>query len=140
VITKKVCPLVVRQATSRLEVLAFEYPLAGKQLIKGSIEENENELDAAKRELCEESGLHLDNDFIFLIRSTEIVCNQEWVFFRGKTGGLPDRWDHFCHDDRGHWFRLFWQPLDQPLSDDWHISFRNVFKLIRSVRVNDKLI
>lgn len=52
----KACPVVLRR-TGDLEVLAFEHPLAGFQLVKGSIEQDESPAAAAVRELLEESGL-----------------------------------------------------------------------------------
>ena len=54
----KVCPVVVRLCDGRREVLAFVHPVAGKQFVKGTIESGENPLDAARRELREESGLN----------------------------------------------------------------------------------
>ena len=113
------------------EVLEFQHPLAGKQLLKESVKENETEMSAAKRELFEESGLRLKHEFVLLARSTEIVPDQEWTLFLGTANDLPDRWTHFYDDDGGHLFEFFWQPLDQPLSDKWHCSYRKTVDLVR---------
>ena len=52
----KACPVVLRRV-DKLEVLALEHPLAGFQLVKGSIEHDESPAAAAARELLEESGV-----------------------------------------------------------------------------------
>lgn len=54
---QKACPIVYRRCDGGAEVLAFIHPSAGKQFVKGTIEPGETPLDAADRELWEESGL-----------------------------------------------------------------------------------
>jgi 8-oxo-dGTP pyrophosphatase MutT (NUDIX family) len=51
----KACAIVIR-APAAIEVLAFEHPLAGLQLVKGTIEAGETPQQAAVRELREEAG------------------------------------------------------------------------------------
>ena len=113
---RKAVPVVTRRGGT--EILAFEHPMAGKQLVKGTIEAGESAIDAAARELFEESGLRLD-DFAFVAASQDIVQGQEWVFFHHAAKGLPDRWVHHCLDDGGHDFRFFWHPLSLK-SEGWH--------------------
>lgn len=52
----KSCPVVLR-GRETLEILAFEHPLAGLQLVKGSVEPGEPTDLAAIRELKEEAGI-----------------------------------------------------------------------------------
>ena len=52
----KACPVVLRRGQT-LEILAFEHPLAGLQLVKGSVEPGEPTDVAAVRELFEEAGI-----------------------------------------------------------------------------------
>ena len=52
----KACPVVFRDASMR-QILAFEHPEAGVQLVKGRIEPGENARAAALRELKEEAGI-----------------------------------------------------------------------------------
>lgn len=52
----KACPVVLRSRET-LEILAFEHPLAGLQLVKGSVEPGESTDMAAVRELMEEAGI-----------------------------------------------------------------------------------
>ncbi len=52
----KVCPVVFRDASMQ-QILAFEHPKAGVQLVKGGIEPGESVRAAALRELAEESGI-----------------------------------------------------------------------------------
>jgi 8-oxo-dGTP pyrophosphatase MutT (NUDIX family) len=55
--SRKACPVVLRRNQDRFEILAFRHPIAGCQLVKGSIEPEEDVGQAALRELCEESGV-----------------------------------------------------------------------------------
>lgn len=52
----KACPVVIRPER---QILAFQHPRAGLQLVKGGVEPNEHPAKAAERELSEESGLIL---------------------------------------------------------------------------------
>src|SRR5215510_12773950 len=52
----KACPVVFRDSSMR-QILAFEHPEAGLQIVKGSIEPGEEPRIAALRELAEESGI-----------------------------------------------------------------------------------
>lgn len=52
----KACPVVLRRSET-LEILAFEHPLAGLQLVKGSVESGESTEVASARELVEEAGI-----------------------------------------------------------------------------------
>lgn len=52
----KVCPIVLRQNKGRIDILLFQHPNAGIQLVKGTPEAGEDLLHASLRELWEESG------------------------------------------------------------------------------------
>ena len=54
---RKACPVVLRRTADRIEILAFRHPLAGCQLVKGTIEVEETIQHAAERELHEETGV-----------------------------------------------------------------------------------
>ena len=108
--TSKVCPVVVRLFDGRHEVLAFMHPVAGKQFVKGTVESDEQPLDAARRELREESGLNSPETLIFLgIRNIGEKL-QPWHFFEWRSTGLPNAWAHQTEDDHGHVFSFFWHP------------------------------
>lgn len=77
---EKVCPIAVRFAKERPEVLAFTHPSAGKQFVKGTIEPGEAPLDAATRELREESGLRADTPLISLGTHCVGGNRQRWHF------------------------------------------------------------
>ena len=53
---EKVCSVVLSSAR-RPKILLFRHPLAGVQLVKGTIEKGEAPCRAALRELAEESGI-----------------------------------------------------------------------------------
>jgi 8-oxo-dGTP pyrophosphatase MutT (NUDIX family) len=127
----KACPVVVRHNKDRLEILAFRHPMAGCQLVKGSIEPGEDAGRAALRELYEESGIRdaRTDTLLGIIQVAE--CNQEWHLFLCSTGVLPDEWTHHTEDDGGHNFEFFWHPLNQPLSDEWHPDFKHAINFIR---------
>ena len=54
---RKACPVVLLRTPGRIEILAFRHPIAGCQLVKGTIEAGETIQTAAERELLEESGI-----------------------------------------------------------------------------------
>lgn len=125
--TQKACPVLSRQGPAALEFLAFIHPEAGKQFVKGTIEEDENPLAAAERELHEESGIVATSTLQF-IGSTQIgCCYQYWHFFHYPTFDLPDIWEHKTADDHGHTFKFFWHPAKKALSADWHAVFHEAF-------------
>ncbi|MGX5266288.1 NUDIX domain-containing protein, partial [Klebsiella pneumoniae] len=54
---EKVVPGVFRKINNNLEILVFRHPLAGIQIVKGTVEHQEQLEYAALRELYEESGI-----------------------------------------------------------------------------------
>lgn len=127
----KVCPVVLRDS-DKLEILVLEHPLAGIQLVKGSIESAEAPETAALRELAEESGLRASemprplgiwasgfNDQIWSFHLCEVAAAmaETWVFRTADGGGLD--------------FRFFWHPLAQEPSADWHWVYRDALAFIR---------
>ena len=124
VLVGKACAVVVRPGSSGLELLVFRHPLAGMQLVKGTIESGESAAVAAIRELVEEAGGRELNNGVVLGTDTHIARHQVWTFVLLPTGPLPDHWDHDAADDGGHCFSFSWIALDAPLGDDWHPVFR----------------
>jgi len=130
-IPTKSCPVVFRYA-GEIEILAFQHPLAGFQLVKGSIEKNESPQEAALRELEEEAGL----------TKTRVICDlgiwesgyreQIWLFHICEIdSNVPNEWVHYTNDDGGHFFKFFWQPLAKPVGSEWHEVFKNALQFIR---------
>ena len=128
----KACPVVLRNA-GELEVLAFEHPLAGLQLVKGSIEPNESPRQAALRELREESGLQATRIVADLGVWEPGYLGQIWSFHICQIPSqVPDTWTHRTSDDGGHDFKFFWHPLAREASPQWHWVFRRALAYIRS--------
>lgn len=108
----KACPVVLR-GRETLEILAFEHPLAGLQLVKGSVEPGESTDMAAVRELREEAGIPatVKRD---LGEWRSITTGHTWVFHECHVAqDLPDIWIHFAEDDGGHEFRFFLAPTGE---------------------------
>lgn len=126
----KACPIVLRQR-GEVEILAFRHPLAGRQLVKGTVEPNETPDAAALRELAEEAGIigaHISGQ----LGSDAIADGQTWHFPRVAVPELPDSWTFRCADDGGHEFAFFWHPLFSDADDDWHPTFRRALVFIQT--------
>lgn len=127
----KSCPVVLRTRET-LEILAFEHPLAGLQLVKGSVDPGESTDLAAVRELIEEAGIQSTarRDFG---EWHSIVTGHTWAFHECHVAqDLPDTWVHFAEDDGGHEFRFFWHPLMSEPSERWHQVFRDALSFLRT--------
>ncbi|WP_297844880.1 NUDIX domain-containing protein [uncultured Roseibium sp.] len=134
---EKACPVVIRLFDGQPEVLGFTHPFAGKQFVKGTIEAGENPLDAAIRELREESGLHTGGPLISLGTHSIGESLQLWHFFKFMSSELPDTWNHQTEDDFGHTFVFFWHPLSKPLDRDWHPIFHEAFAFFAPRCISD---
>jgi len=128
----KACPVVLRNRDNQLEVLAFRHPMAGIQLVKGTIERGESSLVASQRELFEEAGITLKANYQLLKwqRRPDEPIWDIWVM--EPEDHLPDHWEHYCEDDGGHLFRYFWHPLSLPPNSEWHPVFSDALTVIRN--------
>ena len=133
-LANKVCPVVLRRVGSTVEILAFEHPLAGYQLVKGTIELGESIEVAALRELAEESGI----EDAVVMQSLGIWSSgfegQVWAFVECKPSqACPESWVHHAPDDGGRAFRFFWHPLfGSTNSDRWHSLFQGALGFIQN--------
>ncbi len=130
----KVCPVVLRRSGETLQILAFEHPLAGRQLVKGTIESGESVEIAALRELSEESGIESASVLRHLGTWSSGFEVQVWAFVECTPHGvLPEEWEHYAPDDGGHSFHFFWQSLSAPVNpEEWHFVFRRALSFIRN--------
>jgi len=128
----KACPVILRHNNNKLELLAFEHPNAGNQLVKGNIKKAEPLESACIRELAEESGIQGK-----VVKQLGIwepnFKNQVWGFcLMHYDDVLPDAWKFQTQDDGGHIFSFFWQPLDKPLNENWKDVYRQAFHHIKN--------
>eukprot|EP01132_Coremiostelium_polycephalum_P022298 gene22298-26459_t len=126
----KACPVILRTRQS-LEILAFKHPLAGLQLVKGSVEPGESTEAAAVRELLEEAGITGK-----VIRDLgtwhSASTGHTWAFHQCLIPeDLPDTWTHFAEDDGGHEFQFFWHPLASEPSEEWHQVFKDALEFLK---------
>lgn len=127
----KACAIVLRGPAGARQILAFRHPLAGFQLVKGSINPNEDASQAATRELREEAGIIADSG-AFLGVWASGHNDQVWSFHVCRpTTPPPETWDHFCADDGGHHFSFFWHTLSEPPSEEWHAIFVGALEFVR---------
>tara|TARA_R110002072_G_scaffold36301_4_gene107012 strand:- start:2501 stop:2917 length:417 start_codon:yes stop_codon:yes gene_type:complete len=130
VLPNKACPVVLRRVSSGVELLAFKHPLAGCQLVKGTVETDENLPAACSRELFEESGI-IAKSGRFIGALAVGYDRQIWGFYNMLYDQpLPDTWDYFTQDGGGLLFSFFWLPLPAILNNDWHHSTKNAIRFI----------
>ncbi|AJA16773.1 MULTISPECIES: NUDIX hydrolase [Pseudomonas] len=120
----KVCPVVLSYSLPT-KILLFRHPLAGTQLVKGTIENGETPSVAALRELAEETGI------VDAVIGSDLGCwkadhqHQVWSFHLCRAGReLPESWVHQTLDDHGHRFDFFWASLDNLPYTDCHPVFQ----------------
>ncbi len=142
--TDKACPVLLRRREGRLQILAFRHPKAGLQLIKGTVEADEEPSETVLRELGEESGIE---DALLVEPLGQLVLRsiqQRWyIFLCAVERTLPDEWSHYTTDGGGHDFAFFWHHLDEAPSDEWDPAFRTGLGFIQrrvKERSNDSLV
>lgn len=106
----KSCPVVIRN-NAQLQILAFLHPIAGRQLVKGTIESGESADEAAIRELAEEAGI-LDAKIVSNLGLWKSGYQEQvWSFHLCEVDHeMPDEWVHHAFDDGGHDFNFFLVP------------------------------
>jgi 8-oxo-dGTP pyrophosphatase MutT (NUDIX family) len=128
---RKACPVVLRRTTAgHIEVLAFRHPLAGNQLVKGTIERTESIQQAAERELIEEAGV-VATAIADLGSVQMLEPEQEWHFVMCAVAQLAETWTHWTSDGGGLNFEFFWHPLEHKPDMTWHPIFRRALAFIR---------
>ncbi|MFV8455401.1 NUDIX hydrolase [Vibrio owensii] len=126
----KVCPLVLRKQNR--EILLFKHPLAGVQLVKGTVEPFDCDvLSAAKRELAEESGIELVNRTTYLGAWESGFQEQRWHFVLCEYEALPEHWAFHTQDDGGHDFEFFWHEVTKDISSCAHPVFQRALEQVR---------
>ena len=135
----KACPVVLRKNNGDLEILAFTHPLAGNQIVKGSIELGETLQVACIRELQEEAGINA-SPIADLGEWDDAYNNTRWGFcLMQLQEPLPDSWEFYCTDDGGHLFKFFWQPLHCELDEHWHSVFTGAIQFIKGVLNKERI-
>ncbi|MBX2806880.1 MAG: NUDIX domain-containing protein [Hyphomicrobiales bacterium] len=129
--TRKVCPVLLRNtAAGRTDILVFRHPLAGTQLVKGTIETGESVRQAAIRELFEESGL-VATAIADLGSLQMAVAKQEWRFVRCAVAHAPEIWTYWTSDGGGLYFEFAWHPLHRQPDGSWRPIFKGALAFIR---------
>lgn len=116
-----------------MEVLAFRHPLAGFQLVKGTVEEGEEFITAASRELAEESGIEALDSIEFKGSWDANYKDQTWHFFLCHPADiLPEEWSFFTKDDGGLDFHFFWFDIEKTPGSEWPDVFIRALAYIRN--------
>ncbi len=129
----KVCPVILRRRGGMQQILAFRHPLAGCQLVKGTLEPGERPEQAVLRELEEESGI---GQAVIVEKIGELdigEAGQHWhLFLCQPEAPLKDEWSFFTADGGGLTFEFFWYALDVEPDESWHHVFRTALAFIRT--------
>lgn len=113
------------------QVLLFRHPLAGYQLVKGSIQTKEPPKTAAIRELHEESGLIAASAIPSgVLRQS--AQHEIWHIFLCDVGNTPDTWTYETQDDDGQVFDFFWHDLDADAPMPMAATYLAVLKHIKA--------
>lgn len=133
----KAVPIVLRTVLGQIEILVFEHPLAGVQLVKGTVEAGERPASAAVRELAEESGLTGVAETTSLGSQRYRDIGQVWHFYLCRFEcELSERWEFLTADDNGHLFKFYWHPLtakiDNPLGPVFELARRFIEEKVES--------
>lgn len=130
--TDKACPVLLRRREGKLQILAFRHPKAGAQIVKGTVEEDEEPHETVLRELAEESGID-DARLVEALGKLVLRGNkQRWhIFLCDVARILPDSWSHYTKDGGGHFFDFFWHDLEETPGDEWRPAFRTALGFIR---------
>ncbi len=98
---QKSVALVVREFDQHFELLVFDHPNAGTQVVKGTVERGESPEQAVIRELEEESGLVVDHPGKFVgtwdYTAPGILGEEHhtWhLFWIAAPSGHESTWDH----------------------------------------------
>ena len=120
----------MQRSRGRTEVLVFQHPVAGTQLVKGTLEKGEDPMAGALRELSEESGLRA------LAARPLGSCpigrdGVIWSFWLCEVTAPGAGWSHQTLDDHGHVFRFHWHDMGTPDPADMHADFRAALAFLR---------
>ena len=127
--TRKAYAYITREAAEASSVLAFrhrDYPEAGIQVPRGTVDEGEDPAVTVMREVCEECGLCDARLVGLLARDMEAQPDDpdwQWerFFFHLVAPNAPDEWEHTvtgAGEDNGLVFCYFWLPRER-LDDLW---------------------
>ena len=129
---QKVVPIILRMQMDEIQILVFRHPLAGIQIVKGTVEPNEKLEHAALRELSEESGIeHASIQRFIGIHSPKVGGADWYVYLCEAQEQLTDQWTHHCTDDGGLDFQFFWYPLFSPPTQEWHTIFQDLLTYLQ---------
>lgn len=143
-IVKKAVAVVMRPRDQATEVLVFRHPLAGVQIPKGTVENEETIEAATLRELEEESGLVLNGEPKFIGTWQRVVGGgpnedgpleiNEWhIGILKPDVQLPDQWTHDATGspaEKGLRFEFYWLSVDENLAENLHPLFSETAKMI----------
>jgi ADP-ribose pyrophosphatase YjhB (NUDIX family) len=127
--TRKAYAYVTREAVGVSAVLAFrhrDYPEAGIQVPRGTVDDDEDPAATVVREVREECGL-CDTRLIGLLahdveaQPDDPAWYWERFFFHLTAPDAPDEWEHTVTgdgEDNGLVFSFFWLPRER-LGDLW---------------------
>lgn len=118
------------------ELLVFDHPTGGTQIPKGTLEEGEEPIMGARRELMEEAGVETNR--VFRLLATDRWRHHLRVVYHVELSHLDDAWHHVAcgsPEEDGKVFSYRWVPIENAHNEVDHEMADTIGQLLDPIPV-----